>query len=114
MGVQDYLKRLLLRDFALGVRGFSEFSLPNVYFEQSPSPIDHSSRIQPDNGNACTCQYPRSLCVTPGAGSVIQECGDYDVALRKYRVSAAVAPESPEMWNNIGMCFFGLGKVCMF
>jgi hypothetical protein len=30
-----------------------------------------------------------------------------DVALVKYRVAAAVCPNSPQLWNNIGMCFFG-------
>lgn len=30
-----------------------------------------------------------------------------DVALVKYRVAAAVCPTSPQLWNNIGMCFFG-------
>lgn len=30
-----------------------------------------------------------------------------DVALIKYRVAAAVCPNSPQLWNNIGMCFYG-------
>lgn len=29
----------------------------------------------------------------------------------KYRVLAATSPESPELWNNVGMCFFGKGKL---
>ena len=45
-----------------------------------------------------------------GAGSMIQERGDYDVALAKYRIAAAATPESPQLWNNIGMCFFGKKK----
>ena len=45
-----------------------------------------------------------------GAGSMIQERGDYDVALAKYRIAAATTPESPQLWNNIGMCFFGKKK----
>eukprot|EP00041_Stephanoeca_diplocostata_P015833 m.303998 g.303998 ORF g.303998 m.303998 type:complete len:458 (+) comp20171_c1_seq1:348-1721(+) len=53
---------------------------------------------------------PKDTKAILGAGSVIQECGDYDVALRKYRVPAATAPDSAETWNNIGMCFYGLGK----
>lgn len=44
------------------------------------------------------------------AGSIIQECEDFDVALVKYRVSAVKTPEAAELWNNIGMCFFGKGK----
>ena len=39
-------------------------------------------------------------------GSMMQEHGDYDVALSKYRVAAQSLPESPQLWNNIGMCNF--------
>ncbi|XP_037078400.1 Bardet-Biedl syndrome 4 protein-like [Pollicipes pollicipes] len=44
------------------------------------------------------------------AGSMMQGHGEYDVALSKYRVAAQIAPESPPLWNNIGMCFFGKKK----
>ena len=44
------------------------------------------------------------------AGAMIQDHGDYDVALSKYRVAAAVSPESPQLWSNIGMCLYGKGK----
>ncbi|KAH9507656.1 Bardet-Biedl syndrome 4 protein [Bulinus truncatus] len=44
------------------------------------------------------------------AGSIIQTHADYDVAITKYRVAAANIPESPPLWNNIGMCFFGKKK----
>ena len=44
------------------------------------------------------------------AGSMIQSRGDYDVALAKYRIAATSTPESPQLWNNIGMCFFGKKK----
>ena len=37
---------------------------------------------------------------------------DMDVALVKYRVAAVQTPNSAQLWNNIGMCFFG--KVCLF
>ena len=40
----------------------------------------------------------------------MQESGDFDVALSKYRVAAASIPESPQLWNNIGMCNFGKKK----
>lgn len=36
-----------------------------------------------------------------------QDHHDMDVALVKYRVAAAQDPSSPQLWNNIGMCFFG-------
>ncbi|KAI8790259.1 Bardet-Biedl syndrome 4 protein [Biomphalaria glabrata] len=44
------------------------------------------------------------------AGSMMQNHADYDVAITKYRIAAATIPESPPLWNNIGMCFFGKKK----
>ena len=44
------------------------------------------------------------------AGSILQENADFDNALLKYRVGAVFTPNSPELWSNIGMCFFGKGK----
>ncbi|CCI40533.1 unnamed protein product [Albugo candida] len=41
------------------------------------------------------------------AGSIIQDNGDMDVALVKYRVAAVQTPHSAPLWNNIGMCFYG-------
>jgi len=41
---------------------------------------------------------------------MMQAHGDFDVALSKYRVVASTVPESPPLWNNIGMCFFGKKK----
>lgn len=41
---------------------------------------------------------------------MIQDEGDFDVALAKYRAAATQIPESPQLWNNIGMCFFGKKK----
>ena len=32
------------------------------------------------------------------------------MALAKYRLAAQSIPESPPLWNNIGMCFFGKKK----
>lgn len=44
------------------------------------------------------------------AGSIMQTYGDFEVALSKYRAIAAALPDSPALWNNIGMCFFGKKK----
>ena len=44
------------------------------------------------------------------AGSIIQNNQDHDVALAKYRIAAAKTPYNPQLWNNIGMCFFGKQK----
>ena len=34
---------------------------------------------------------------------------EMDTALIKYRVAAVQTPNSAQLWNNIGMCFFGKG-----
>ncbi|MES1909421.1 MAG: hypothetical protein MHM6MM_002159 [Cercozoa sp. M6MM] len=41
------------------------------------------------------------------AASVIQDNKDFDVALVKYRVAAQKLPHSPQVWNNVAMCFYG-------
>lgn len=41
---------------------------------------------------------------------LLQTHQDFDVALAKYKVAAQTIPESPPLWNNIGMCFFGKAK----
>uniref|UniRef100_A0A7S2QUY1 Uncharacterized protein n=1 Tax=Chlamydomonas chlamydogama TaxID=225041 RepID=A0A7S2QUY1_9CHLO len=50
---------------------------------------------------------PRNPRTILAAGSIIQDHSDMDMALVKYRVAAAQTPNSPQLWNNIGMCFFG-------
>lgn len=44
------------------------------------------------------------------AGGMIQLHGDYDVALTKYRVATVDWPDSPQLWSNIAMCFYGKNK----
>ncbi|KAM9764830.1 BBSome complex member BBS4 [Menidia menidia] len=60
-------------------------------------------------GNALTFD-PNNYKAILAAGSMMQTHGDFDVALNKYRVAASAVPESPPLWNNIGMCFFGKKK----
>nr|XP_014428638.1 Bardet-Biedl syndrome 4 protein isoform X2 [Pelodiscus sinensis] len=60
-------------------------------------------------GNALTYD-PSNYKAILAAGSMMQTHGDFDVALTKYRVVAHTMPESPPLWNNIGMCFFGKKK----
>lgn len=50
---------------------------------------------------------PRNPRTILAAGSIIQDHSDMDVALVKYRIAAVQTPNSPQLWNNIGMCFFG-------
>ena len=42
--------------------------------------------------------------------SIMQDKSDYDSALMRYRVAAILNPNSAQLWNNIGMCFYGKGK----
>lgn len=44
------------------------------------------------------------------AGKLMQQFGEFDVALTKYRIASREHPESAPIWNNIGMCFFGKKK----
>ncbi|XP_074645455.1 BBSome complex member BBS4-like isoform X2 [Tubulanus polymorphus] len=60
-------------------------------------------------GNALTFD-PTHVKAILAAGSMMQNHGDFDVALTKYRIAAQATPESPPLWNNIGMCFFGKKK----
>ena len=60
-------------------------------------------------GSALTFD-PTNAKAILAAGSMIQDHGDFDVALSKYRVAATSSPECPQLWNNIGMCFFGKKK----
>uniref|UniRef100_A0ABM0MBG2 Bardet-Biedl syndrome 4 protein-like n=1 Tax=Saccoglossus kowalevskii TaxID=10224 RepID=A0ABM0MBG2_SACKO len=60
-------------------------------------------------GNALTYD-PSNVKAILAAGCMMQQHGDFEVALTKYRIAAAAVPESPPLWNNIGMCFFGKKK----
>jgi len=43
-------------------------------------------------------------------GSALQLKGDYDEAVNKYRPLANYNQNSGQLWNNIGMCFYGKQK----
>ena len=61
-------------------------------------------------GNSLTFD-PKNPKTILAAGSIIQDNQDMDVALIKYRVAMTQAPNSCQLWNNIGMCLFGKGKL---
>eukprot|EP00892_Ulva_mutabilis_P012887 jgi/Ulvmu1/9971/UM059_0020.1 len=50
---------------------------------------------------------PQHAKATLALGSVLQDSLDLDGALLKYRVAAAVQPNIPQVWNNVGLCFLG-------
>lgn len=60
------------------------------------------------NALAYDPKYANAILAT---GSIMQSNGDYDVALIKYRVAVTQTPNSAQLWNNIGMCFFGKSKL---
>lgn len=61
-------------------------------------------------GNSLTYD-PKNAKTILAAGSIIQDNQDMDVALVKYRIAALQTPNSSQLWSNIGMCFFGKGKM---
>ena len=60
-------------------------------------------------GNSLT-HDPENPKTILAAGSIIQDKSDHDAALLKYRIAAVDNPDSAELWNNIGMWFFGKTK----
>ncbi|XP_030831314.1 Bardet-Biedl syndrome 4 protein isoform X2 [Strongylocentrotus purpuratus] len=71
--------------------------------------VGQNQRAFEQLGNALTYD-PSHVKAILAAGSMMQQHGDFDVALTKYRIAAAAVPESTSLWNNIGMCFFGKKK----
>lgn len=70
-------------------------------------------RLSPDEASLLhrvSNECPSAPQAILAAGSMMQTHGDFDVAMNKYRVAACAVPESPPLWNNIGMCFFGKKK----
>ena len=60
-------------------------------------------------GNALSFD-PKNTRAILALGSITQDKGDHDAALMKYRIAAVYNPNSAQLWNNIGMCFFGKQK----
>lgn len=69
----------------------------------------HSQKAFIQFGNALTYNVYNTQGIL-AAGAMIQEKGDFDVALSKYRIAVQTIPESPQLWNNVGMCFYGKVK----
>lgn len=67
----------------------------------------HPARRVPGAGASRPCTALQTILA---AGSIIQDQGDMDVALVKYRIAAVKTPNSAQLWNNVGMCFFGKQK----
>lgn len=55
----------------------------------------------------CLTEDATNVKAIMGASSIIQNNGEFDVALTKYRVAVAKIPDSAQLQNNIGVCYFG-------
>ena len=58
--------------------------------------------------------FANSLSIDPndpkgilGVSAIMQDRSEYDKSLVRYRNMAIKNPNSPHLWNNIGMCFYG-------
>jgi Bardet-Biedl syndrome 4 protein len=54
---------------------------------------------------------PNHMPSIVAAASILQNNNDLDVALSKYRVAASNSEDNGTVWNNIGLCFLGRGKL---
>lgn len=75
--------------------------LGNLYLQQgnAAAAFDYLGR--------CLTLNPTHVDALVAASSIIQDSGDYDVALTKYRIVVSQQPDSSQVWNNIGACFIG-------
>ena len=62
-------------------------------------------------GNAFSLD-PKNTKTILATGSIIQDKSDHDAVLLKYRIAAVYNPNSAQLWNNIGICFFGKNICC--
>jgi len=53
---------------------------------------------------------PRDTRSILGVSSIMQDRSEYDASLLRYRTMAIINPNSQNLWNNIGMCFYGKKK----
>lgn len=56
---------------------------------------------------ACLAEDPTHLKALVAVSSIHQSRGNNAAALSKYRIAITKAPDSAQLWNNIGVCFFG-------
>ncbi|EEB14078.1 bardet-biedl syndrome 4, bbs4, putative [Pediculus humanus corporis] len=97
-----------------------------VYYaalELSPDSVDLSTSLgllymkMGDNQKAlehfgsALAHNPDCIKALMGTALVMQNYREYDVALSKYKIASVSLAESPCLWNNIGMCFFGKKKL---
>lgn len=59
------------------------------------------------NALAIDAKAPKAILAV---GSIMQDRFDYDAALLKYKLIAGNHTNSAQLWNNIGMCFYGKKK----
>ena len=63
-------------------------------------------------GNSLTYDNTNATAIM-AVGKILQDNSDVDVALSKYRPAITNNPNSAQLWNNVGMCFFAKGTKIM-
>lgn len=71
--------------------------------------IGNSSKAFNYIGKCLTLNSSNPIAIM-AAASIMQEHGDFNVALNKYRIAISKLPHSAYLWSNIGMCFFAEQK----
>ncbi|CAC9550270.1 putative Bardet-Biedl syndrome 4 protein homolog (BBS4-like protein 4) [Leishmania infantum JPCM5] len=104
---------LLAHDYATALQVYEEAV---TLSPTNPDLLAVLGHLYLQQGNPCAAfdYLGRCLTICPthidalvAASSIIQDSGDYDVALSKYRIVVAQQPDSSQVWNNIGACFIG-------
>ncbi|GET93301.1 hypothetical protein, conserved [Leishmania tarentolae] len=104
---------LLMHDYATALQVYEEAVVLSPTNPDLLAMLGHLY-LQQGNPGAAFDYLGRCLTIKPthiealvAASSIIQDNGDYDVALTKYRIVVAQQPDSSQVWNNIGACFIG-------
>ncbi|KAG5488630.1 hypothetical protein JIQ42_00241 [Leishmania sp. Namibia] len=104
---------LLAHDYATALKVYEEAVTVSP---ANPDLLAMLGHLYLQQGNPCAAfdYLGRCLTISPthvdalvAASSIIQDSGDYDVALTKYRIVVAQQPDASQAWNNIGACFIG-------
>ncbi|CAG0884735.1 unnamed protein product [Darwinula stevensoni] len=71
--------------------------------------LGHTQRAMEQLGTALKLD-PHHTKAILSSGAIVQNHGDLESALKKYRIAIQRIPDSGPIWNNIAMCFYGKKK----
>ncbi|KAI5691299.1 Tetratricopeptide repeat [Leishmania braziliensis] len=104
---------LLAQDYAMALQVYEDAVTLSPTNPDLLAMLGHLYLQQGNTGAAfdylgrCLTINPTHMDALVAASSIIQDNGDYDVALTKYRIVVAQQPDASQVWNNIGACFIG-------